>query len=148
MSDNEELGVLLKNIQQGLKRYSVNELNEAIVKAIGDKNSKAESIKYVLTIVCNEYNISEYALKNMKKRGQITQAKEIAYCLLYYNLGLKIREISNDIFGNCHTSVAIGIKKYNESDIFHPTDKKFIEKYDRLKAKLIKFIEKDKNKIV
>jgi chromosomal replication initiation ATPase DnaA len=148
MSNNEELGALLKNIQQGLKMYSVTELNEAIVKALGDKNSKAESIKYVLTIVCNEYNISEYALKNMKKRGLITQAKEISYCLLYYNLGLKIREISNDIFGNCHTSVAIGIKKYNESDIFHPTDKEFIEKYDRLKAKLIKFIEKDKNKLV
>lgn len=147
MSDNHELETLLKNIQQGLKRYSVNELNEAIVKAIGDKNTKSDEIKYVLTIVCNEFDITEFALINSKKRGNLQDAKQIAYCLLYFNIGLSIREIADEIFFNWHTSVAIGINKFKKSDFQHKQDKVFLEKYDKLRTKLMNFIEQQKTKV-
>ena len=88
MSDNTQIETLLKNIQQGLKKYSVSELNDAIVNALSSKHDKSEEIKYVIAIVCNHFNVSEYSLINIKKRGKIQDAKQIAYCLLYCNLRL------------------------------------------------------------
>ena len=46
MSSNEEIGTLLRNIQEGLTKYSVNELNDAIIKALSYKNDKKVEIKY------------------------------------------------------------------------------------------------------
>ncbi len=143
--DNQDIGVLLKNIQQGLKKYSVNELNDAIVKALSNSHDKSEEIKYVITIVCNEFKVSEFALKNMKKRGALQEAKQIAYCLLYFNVGLSIRDISDNIFFNWHTSVANGIRRFKKSDIQHKQDKEFLDKYTLLRNKLLLFIN-DSNK--
>jgi chromosomal replication initiation ATPase DnaA len=146
--DNQDIETLLKNIQQGLKKYSVNELNDAIVKALTDNHDKSEEIKYVMTIVCNEFKVSEYALKNMKKRGSLQEAKQIAYCLLYFNVGLSIREIANNIFFNWHTSVANGIKRFKKSDVQHKQDKAFIDKYIVLRNKLLLFVKEQNKQLV
>jgi len=148
MSDNTEIETLLKNIQQGLKRYSVNELNDAIVKALSNNNDKSEETKYVMSIVCNEFKVSEFALINMKRRGYLQEAKQIAYCLLYFNLGLSIRDISQNIFFNWHTSVANGIKRFKKLDVQHKQDKQFSEKYTRLRNKLLLFMKEQNKEIV
>jgi chromosomal replication initiation ATPase DnaA len=149
MSDNQDIETLLKNIQQGLQMYSVNELNDAIIKALSDKHDKTEVIQYVITIVCNYYDISEYALKNISKRGYLQEAKQIVYCLLYYNVGLSIRYIAKSIFGtNWHTSVTNGINRYKESDIQLKQDREFIEKYSLLRNKLLLFIKEQEKQIV
>jgi chromosomal replication initiation ATPase DnaA len=148
MSNNQDIGTLLKNIQQGLKKYSVNELNDAIVKALNDKHDKSEEIDYVMTIVCNEFKVSQYALINMKKRGALQEAKQIAYCLLYYNVGLSIRDIANNIFFNWHTSVANGIRRFKKSDVQHKQDKEFIERYIELRGKLLLFIKQQNKELV
>lgn len=148
MSANEEIGILLKNIEKGLQKYSVDELNNAIVKVLTDVNEhdKTEEIQYVITIVCNYYSISQHTLKNINKRGALQEAKQIAYCLLYYNLGLTQRFIADSIFFNWQTSVANGIKRFQKSDRQLKSDKQFLEKYNILKAKLINFInEQNKN---
>ena len=148
MSDNQDIGTLLKNIQQGLKKYSVNELNDAIVKALGEKHDKSDEIKYVMTIVCNEFKVSEFALINMKKRGSLQEAKQIAYCLLYYNVGLSIRDIAHNIFYNWHTSVANGIRRYKKSDEQHKQDKQFLDRYISLRKKLLVFIQENNKQTV
>lgn len=148
MSNNQDIETLLKNIQHGLQRYSVNELNDAIIKALSEKHDKSQEIQYVLTIVCNEFNVSEYTLKNMKKRGALQEAKQLAYCLLYFNVGLTIKTIAETIFFNWQTSVAVGIKRLKKIDIEHKQDKEFFEKYNRLRNKLIKYIKKQKNILV
>jgi chromosomal replication initiation ATPase DnaA len=148
MSKNQDIETLLKNIQHGLQKYSVNELNDAIIKALSEKHDKSGEIEYVMKIVCNEYNVSEYTLKNMKKRGTLQEAKQLAYCLLYFNVGLTIKHISETIFFNWQTSVATGIKRFKKLDIQHKQDKEFYEKYNRLRNKLTKYINKQKNILV
>lgn len=145
MSNNQDIELLLKNIQQGLMKYNVNDLSDAIAKALNERSDKTDEVAYVITIVCNEYNVSEFTLKNMRRRGSLQEAKQIAYCLLYFNVGLTIKDISETIFLNWQTSVANGIKRFKKLDIQHKQDQEFLDKYNRLKNKLIAYIKKHKN---
>lgn len=146
MSENKDFENLLKNIQEGLKLYSVKELNEAILKALNKKHDKTLEIDYVLTLVCNKYGITVKSLKQKNARGSILEAKQICYCLLNQNLGLSIRYIAEKIFFNWATSVAIGIKRHKASsgkDLFK--NKPFMDNYQELQLELIKFITENKN---
>lgn len=138
MSDNKEIESLLKNIQEGLKKYTVQELNTAIVSFLNSKHDKTQEIDFVLKIVCDEFQISKKILKSSKNaRGVLQEAKQIAYCLLHFNIGLSIRYISDRIFFNGHTSVFIGVQKFKNADHEHKADKVFIETYNKLQTKLI-----------
>lgn len=141
MSSNKEFESLLKSIQEGLKVYSIKELNDAIIKALNKKNDKTLEIDYVLTIVSNKYSIPVKTLKQKNARGKILEAKQICYCLLNLNLGLSIRYIAEKVFFNWATSVAIGIKRYKNSsgkDLFK--NKQFVENYNALSNELIKHL--------
>jgi chromosomal replication initiation ATPase DnaA len=146
MSNNTEIETLLKSIQQGLKKYGVNELNIALTKAlVKDKHPKSHEIDYVIIIVCNEFNISASQLKNSIQRGELQDAKQLAYCLLYFVVGLSTNVIANTIFFNWKNSVSIGIARLKNIDVQHKKDKEFLDKYNYLKGKIEKFIE-SKNK--
>jgi hypothetical protein len=137
--DNKDIGKLLKSIQEGLQRYSVQELNKALTSFLkkGGSEDITFKIDYALQIVCDEYNVSRYFLINANERGDIQDAKRIAYCLLHYNLGLTIRYIAANIF-NCYpNSVATGIKKYKNADVNIKHEKIFLDKYHSLRKKLI-----------
>jgi len=147
MSTNEQIETLLKNVQQGLSKYSVTELNDAIITALHNKSDKKKEIKYVFKIVCNEYGISETTLKNLTKRGFLQDAKQITYCLLYYNVGLSQRYIAKCIFFNWQTSISNAIKRHEKANLQVKTDREFLEKYELLKKKLRNYIKKQ-NKLV
>lgn len=132
-----ELELLLKNIQTGLKKFSIQELNEAIITFLNKKNDKSAEINHIMNIVCEEYKISKEGLKSKKARGTLQEAKQITYCLLHFNYGFSLRYISTNIFQNNHNSVAIGVRKLKNADPNHIIDKKFIEKYNKLQSKLI-----------
>ena len=140
MSDKSEVEILLNNIQKGLKKYSVQDLNEAIVTFLNKKNDKSLEIDKVILIVCRDYSISKSTLKSKNARGHIQEAKQITYCLLHFNIGLSIRHIATKIFFNWPTSVAIGVKKYRNADKTHREDKKFIDRYEKLQSTLLKEI--------
>ena len=137
MSNSKEVESLLKNIQKGLRLYSVQDLNQAIVKFLNTKNDKSVDINKVMIMVCKEYNITKTSLHSKNARGNLQEAKQICYCLLHFNLGLSIRHISEKIFFNWPTSVSIGIKKLKTADVKHKQDKKFIERYEKLQNQLI-----------
>lgn len=145
MSESLQIERLLKNIQQGLKKYSLSELNRALLEALSKRNDKSDEIQYVLKIVSNDYCISEYALKNTKKRGDLHEAKQIAYCLLYFNVGLSIRDIATNVFSNGHTSVANGVGKLKKANIEHKQDRKFLERYYHLQTKFLTYIQNKNN---
>ena len=143
MSENKDFENLLKNIQEGLKVYSIKELNEAIIKALNKKHDKTLEIDYVLTLVATKYGISIKTLKQKNARGKILEAKQICYCLLNQNLGLSIRYIAEKIFFNWATSVAIGIKRYKNNsgkELFK--NKPFVDSYNALSEELIKHLTK------
>jgi len=138
MSNNKmQLESLLSNIQEGLKKYSIKELNEGIISFLIKKSDKSMEINYVLEITSQEFVISKSILKSKNLRGIRNEAKQIAFCLLVNNLGLSYRYIGKNIFFCNHSSVGLAIKKMNQADPNHAIDKNFIEKYKKLENKLL-----------
>jgi chromosomal replication initiation ATPase DnaA len=140
LTENREIENLLKNIHQGLKKYSIKELNQAILNFLNKKNDKSTEIDFVLNSVCHHFSISLNTLKKRNVRGNIIDAKQITYCLLHFNLGLSVRDISKNIFSNSPTAVSLGIKRLKQADATHISDKQFIEKYSVLEKKLVHHI--------
>jgi chromosomal replication initiation ATPase DnaA len=132
-----DLETLLSSIQEGLKQFTIAELNDAIIAFLNKKNDKSLEINYVLQIVGNEFKLSRTALLSKRARGMHQEAKQIAYCLLHFNLGLSLRYIANRVFFNNHNSVAIGIKRLKNADPKIKIDKAFLEKYNSLQCQLI-----------
>ena len=87
MSKERDIEELLKNIQEGLKKYTIKELNAAIVEFFNRKDDKTQEVNYILEIVSNEYQITPRVLKKKGARGYLSDAKQLAYCLLHFNLG-------------------------------------------------------------
>jgi chromosomal replication initiation ATPase DnaA len=140
MRENEEVEYLLTNIQKGLKIYSVKELNNAISKILTKKEEKVEEINYVLDLVCEHFEISLSQLKKKGARGRIIDAKQTAYCLLHFNMGLPIRYIAKKIFNNWPNSISTGIKRVKNADIKIKQDEIFMLNYKKLQQKLTLYI--------
>jgi len=139
MSDTKDIETLLKNIQEGLRNYSVKELNDAIISFLNKKDDKSAEIDYVFQIVSKEYNTSPRHLKKQNIRGVLNEAKQIIYCILHFNLGLSIRYISEKVFNHkFHRSVQIGIQKYKMCNPHIKQDRIFADKYELLSSKFIK----------
>jgi chromosomal replication initiation ATPase DnaA len=126
MNDNIEIELLLTNIQKSLKVYSVKELNNAFKEIISNKNYNTEDVSKVLNLVCEHFKITLSQLMSKDNRGKIIDAKQVAYCLLHFNLSLSVKQISKHIFKNWRNSVYRGINRYKninrsikEDDIFY-----------------------------
>lgn len=140
MTENKEIETLLKNLQEGLKTHSVKELNDAITTAITNKYDKKADIDFVLTIVSKTYEIGIKALMSNHGRGKVQDAKQMAYCLLHFNLGLSMRYIAKKIFFNWPASVLIGINRYKTASPKVKHDVEFMETYTRLQTELLNYI--------
>ena len=68
-------------------------------------NNSILKIDYALQMVCDEYNITRFTLIHTKDRGEIQDAKRIAYCLLHFDIGLTEVEYIKNAFEE------IGMKK-------------------------------------
>ena len=148
MSEKTELAVLFKNIHKGLKTYSVKELNKAIVEYLNKKPdiTNKEDIDFVLLLVCEEYNVTKRILINSTGRGKIQQAREIAYCLLHFDLGLTLRYIAKRIFFKWHNTVAISCRHLKNVNVNLKPEKEFKDKYDFLQKKLFEYLTKKSTK--
>ncbi len=140
MDENKDLEILLKNLQDGLKNHSLKELNDALVVAINNKYDKKADIDNVLLLVCKNYKISIKTLLSSHARGEIQEAKQIAYCLLHINLGLSIRYIAKRVFFNWPSSVMIGVKRYKFANPKVKDDAAFLETYNNLQQKLTMYL--------
>jgi hypothetical protein len=145
MNEHKEVEFLLKNIQEGIRLYGVKELNEAITKTLYKKTDKAEEIEFILNMICNEFNFSRHNLIKSKKHGTIQKARQLVYCLLYFDIGLSLREIGN-IFSKYVRSVAIAIENYRKLNTQLKQDKEFFESYKKYQEKILVYIN-EKNKI-
>lgn len=144
MSEKSDLESLLKNISEGLKVYSVKELNEAIIECLNKKHDKREEVEFILNMIAGDYLISRRILIHSTARGRIQEARQLSYCLLHFNLGLPIRHIAKRIFSKWHNSVAIAIKQHKNLNVAIKHEREFKEKYDSLQTRLIEHITKQK----
>lgn len=146
MSKEKDIEELLKNIQEGLKNYTLKELNEAIVSFFNKKDDKTQEIYFILEIVSKEFNTNIRTLKKKNVRGDISEAKQLAYCLLHFNLGLSTRYIADKVFNNWHSVVHQAIVRHKTADVTLKPDREFIERYTLLNQKFIEnFANENKN---
>ena len=149
MSKERDIEELLKNIQEGLKKYTIKELNAAIVEFFNRKDDKTQEVHYILEIVSNEYQITPRVLKKKGARGDLSDAKQLAYCLLHFNLGLSTRYISEKVFqSNWHSPVHKAILRYKTANPNLKPDREFIDKYNELSQKFIENFTTRNNKII
>ena len=141
MVDNKEVESLLKNIQLGLQKYSVKELNLAIVSVLQKNGSQQKEITYVLKIVSQKYKISVKTLTQSRSRGEIQNARMLSYCLLHDTLGLSIRYIAKNIFSRWHNSVAAALKHYKElQPAKFKIDREFEDNLKECQTKLLTYL--------
>jgi chromosomal replication initiation ATPase DnaA len=139
--ENKEIEALLKNIQLGLQKYSVKELNKALQSVLSKSGSQNNEIQFVLKIVSQKYKISTKTLTTSRARGDIQEARMLAYCLLHYTLGLSIRSIAKDVFNRWHNSVASALKQYKNLDPERfKIDREFEKKLKECQGQLLNFI--------
>lgn len=138
----EELNSLLKNIQKGLRVFGVKDLNNALAEMLNDKDGKSQEIKMTLQAVCEDFKIPLRDLIESTSRGIIQEARNTAICLLYFNVRLPIRVISNRVFGTKWTLfVSKAIKRHKTLNKNIKPDKEYLERYERIES-----VIKNKNK--
>jgi chromosomal replication initiation ATPase DnaA len=142
MNTAQEIEALFKNLHHGIKTYGVKELNDAIVKVVYEKKDLSNEIDFVLNSVAEHYSITKDILLYSTRRGDYQQARQLSYCLLYFNLGLTLRHIATQIFGKHHRVVAIAVEYYKNLNERIPSDKKFIDNYKLQQGKLLEYIKK------
>jgi chromosomal replication initiation ATPase DnaA len=147
MNKEKDVELLLKNIQEGLNKYTIKELNEAIVNFLNKKDDKSQEIMFVLDIVSKEFQINIRTLKKKNVRGINSEAKQIAYCLLHFNLGLSTRYISERVFSNWHSVVHKAILRFKNANPNLKPDRDFIEKYELLSQRFFETFTKEKNEL-
>jgi chromosomal replication initiation ATPase DnaA len=133
----KEVELLLENLQKGVAKYSIKQVNDTLVGLINGGDDLIDIDKVVIQEVAKHYNLSPATLLNSKARKNITDARHIAYNILHHHYGLSIRDIANRF--NCwHSAVHIGIKRYENLDTNLEMDRIFTDKYsiilDNVKA--------------
>jgi hypothetical protein len=135
---SNEVQKLLKNISKALEHYSVPEFNNYLTTAIYKKDDTSFAQDYILSIVCQTYNITLSNLLNSKSNQSITKARRVAFCILHYTLGLSTRYIANNIFKfKYHSAVGDAIKRYKEVNLKVKTDKEFKDDIDEITKKVL-----------
>lgn len=143
--DKDKLSLLFKTLQKALKSHSINDITDAVSSFLSKKADKHEEVHYVLEIVCSEFNISKRMLTHSPGKGNVFTARNIAYCILHYNLSLPVRHIATIIPKKTHTSVFKAVAYFKTINTDIKVDREFKEVYDRIALKLSEFIE-NKNK--
>ena len=138
MGESAELEQLLKNIQSGLKKYSIKELKDGIVSYFNKNDDKTLEINTILNVVSNHFDTTIATLKQKNVHGELHDAKQICYCIMNFQLGLSTRYIAERIFGySVHTNVHRGIMRYKNANMELKPDREFVEKYELLKKQCI-----------
>ena len=88
-----------------MKVYTLKEINNTFKDIIDSKNNNTTDVSHALNIVCEHFKINMNQLMGKDNRGVIVDAKQIAYCILYFDVKLSVLTISKNIFKNCRNSV-------------------------------------------
>jgi hypothetical protein len=144
--ENGDIGVLLKNISDGLSVLSLAELNEEIAKIVRKKmqSERLGDLDNLFLVVCSEFSVSKPALYHKYSRSKVYQAKITMYAIMNTTLGMSRRSIAK-IFEVFPNSVNVGINYFRDLNPERfPSDKSFLVKYQRC---LAKFLEKIKQPV-
>jgi chromosomal replication initiation ATPase DnaA len=141
LGERKDLQVFFKTLQQGLKKFSLQELNESIEGIVSDKNLRKREQKLktdcVISEICNEFNVNRAELLKGRGKGQVQVARKYAYCILHHDLELPIRYIAKSVFQHqWHTSVSVVINYSKSLNMMVKTDREFAEKLENLRSRI------------
>lgn len=140
MEESKDVSVLLKNISDGLKIFSIQELNQALVEILRKNRSKnITDVDFLLMVICQELKVNKTAIFEKYTRGDIYHAKIILFVIINEHFGWSNRKIAGQ-FGVFPNAVNVAIKFYKDLNPDRiKSDKEFLEKYHRC---LSVFLEK------
>lgn len=145
MNDNKQVESLLKNIGEGIRLNLVKELNHAVVKTLHKKTDKGSEIDFVIDMVCSDFKVTKHNLLQSKKHGNVQKARQMCFCLLYFDIGLSLREIGK-IFNKYVRSISIVIENYRKLDPEFKLDKEYLEQYKKYQEKILTYTNEQKTK--
>jgi chromosomal replication initiation ATPase DnaA len=143
MKEDKQVQTLLKYISDGIKLYGVKDLNDSLIKTLFQKTDKSAVVEFILDMICKDFDITRYKLIKSAQRGHSQKARQIAYCLLYFEIGLTLRAIGN-IFGKYVRSVSIVIENYRLLKTNLKQDKEFLDLYANYSERVKEFLNIDK----
>ncbi len=136
MSKND-VSKLLKTIQYGLQHCSIQELSENIKNSVIVKDDRKEDALKVIKIVALHYGVSIESILKGKKRGVVTDAKRMCFCLIHNELNFTISYIADKIWDKIHYyTVQSAINFYKEINEQIKHEKEFKEVYSKIKTKI------------
>ena len=140
---DKQVESLLKNMHKVIKKHGLDGLNDALVGLINQNSDDTEQVALTFKVVSDEFNIEPKDLMLKHARGNLTDAKQICYCLLHLHLQLSVRKIAR-IFniGNSFASVFNGIDRLRKADVNIKQDKNFVVHYESAKETLLTQLHK------
>jgi len=140
--EKRELEVFFKNIQQGLKKYTLQELNDSLGQIVNNKTDKQkdkkQQISIVVDVICGHFSLSRESLLRGRGKGTIQEARKFAFCILHNDFNVPIRYIAKNVFQlNWHTSVSIAIQYYKTLNLDVKPDREFMERLQIIQNKIV-----------
>lgn len=130
-----QVHALIDILKKGaLKFGGYDQLKTELLSVISKTDERNKYVETILDCVCDDYQTTRSALMSTQ-RGALSEAREIAYCILHLELNLSDRFIAHSIFKKNkfnHVCVHNAVKKFRTLNDKSKSDMAFKERYDRI----------------
>jgi len=143
MDVEKEIKKLLKNINLGVSRLSLEKFNKLISNALVKHSGKSEyEIHESVKIVAKYFELTEEMIMT-KSRGQVYSAKIILFKILNHSLGISAQRIAK-YFKRYPNSITHALKRFDNLDTQkRQRDKKLHEDYLECQKRIKMFINEE-----
>jgi chromosomal replication initiation ATPase DnaA len=144
--DNIQLSEFFRNVAKGIKKFGVKSIISHLQSLNSEDKFKSESIDeivdYILDCVLEEWKkhrITKNDLFEANKRGEAAIARKMAIILIRNHTKASDIDVAN-YFGKVRQVSFRAMKEFKNMKKHIPDDARFLEKYERIDAKVKIFI--------
>ena len=143
MDAEKEVKKLIKNINVGVSKLTLEKFNKIVSNALAKHSEKGEyEISESLKIVARFYSLPEDVLMT-KARGKIYTAKMVLFKILNHTLGISAQRIAK-YFKRYPNSITHALQRFEKlNPEKKPRDKKVYEDYLEIKKRIQLFINEE-----
>jgi hypothetical protein len=143
MDAEKEVKKLIKNINVGVSKLTLEKFNKIVSNALAKHSEKGEyEISESLKIVAKFYSLPEDVLMT-KARGKVYTAKMVLFKILNHTLGISAQRIAK-YFKRYPNSITHALQRFEKlNPEKKPRDKKVYEDYLEIKKRIQLFINEE-----
>jgi hypothetical protein len=143
MDAEKEVKKLIKNINVGVSKLTLEKFNKIVSNALAKHSEKGEyEISESLKIVARFYSLPEDVLMT-KARGKVYTAKMVLFKILNHTLGISAQRIAK-YFKRYPNSITHALQRFEKlNPEKKPRDKKVYEDYLEIKKRIQLFINEE-----